>query len=255
MKTLSKSPQILILLPIFVVIISTIYVYRLVTNTARNSSVELPKIQGVILKSAQQLADTRLTDHQGQAVNRDYFLGKWHFIAYGYTQCPDICPTTLFTLVQLADLLSTSHEKIDTQFIFYTVDPDRDSQEILSQYIHYFSDKFVAVRANTSINAEIFQHSLGIKVYITNGYINDDDKQTIKVEQTVKVKNNEPPYQVDHGLAIFLINPEAELQAVFFPEITERGMKNFTSDVLYRDYLKVIEYYKQRSLLLDKISD
>jgi len=245
MKALPTSQQALILLPILVVMALTIFFYRLTANTSVYTDIDLPKIQGLILKESQQLAEIQLTDHQGQVVNRDYFLGRWHFITYGYTHCPDICPTTLFTLTQLADLLNANHDTPDTQFVFYTVDPDRDSQEILTQYIHYFSEKFVAVRADTSMNAEKFQYSLGIKVEITRGYVDDDDKHAIKEENTILTKENFDFYQVNHGLAVFVLNPDAELQAVFLPEKTELGIKGFTSDVLYHDYLKIVKYYQQ----------
>lgn len=249
MKRLSTWQQALTVLAISIIIASTIYFYHLTVNTNSHNDVELPKIRGVILKTAQQLTEIQLTNHQGQAVNREYFLGSWHFITYGYTHCPDICPTTLFTLTQLADLLSASHKNLDTRFIFYTVDPDRDTQQVLTQYIHYFSKRFVAMRANTSINAEKFQQSLGIKVEINRGNVNNDGQGIINNKQTILTKENDSFYQVNHGLAILLINPEAELQAVFLPKITELGIESFTPDVLYHDYLAVIKYYQQVSLL------
>jgi len=253
MKTLSNNKsnwqQALILLPILIVVVATVYFYRLTTETGFQTSIELPKIHGVILKEAQLLTKVQLSNHLGQAINHDYFIGKWHFITYGYTQCPDICPTTLFTLTQLADLLSISNDKLDTQFDFYTIDPDRDSQAILSQYIHYFSDKFVALRAQTSQDAQNFQQILGIKVEITRAYANRTAQHVIKNEDQISVSKGEPLYQISHGLTILLINPEAKLQAVFMPEITELGMNSFTAEVLYRDYLKVIKYYQQSSLL------
>jgi protein SCO1/2 len=242
-----RLQQALILLPILVIIASAIYIFRLTDNSHFHNDRELPTIQGFVLKEAQQLTNIQLTDHQGMPVNRDYFLGKWRFIAYGYTQCPDICPTTLLTLTQFADLLSESHENLDPQLVFYTVDPYRDSQKILAQYIHYFSEKFVAVRANNSADARSFQQSLGIKVEITRSDINEADENVIKSKHPQTAPKNDLFYQVSHGLAIFLINPDAELQAVFLPEITELGIKSFTPKMLYHDYLKVINYYQQGS--------
>jgi len=245
MNKLSHPQQVLILLPILVIIASAIYIFHLTANSYFHNDRELPKIQGFVLNEAQQLTNIQLTDHQGMPVNSDYFLGKWHFISYGFTQCPDICPTTLLTLTQLADLLSASHENIETQFVFYTIDPDRDSQKILTQYINYFSTNFVAVRANNSADAESFQQSLGIKVEITRGYINDTKKNISKKKHIIIATKNNFFYQVSHGLAIFLINPDAKLQAVFLPKTTELGIKFFTPHMLYHDYLKVINYYQQ----------
>ncbi|HCM46034.1 MAG TPA: hypothetical protein DIS98_00460 [Colwellia sp.] len=245
MNKLSHSQQVLILLPILVIIASAIYIFHLTSNSYFDNNRELPKIQGFVLNEPQQLTNIQLIDHQGMPVNRDYFLGKWHFISYGYTQCPDICPTTLLILAQLADLLSASHENIATQFVFYTIDPDRDSQKILAQYINYFSKDFVAVRANNSADAESFQQSLGIKVEITRGYINDTKKNISKKKHIIIATKNDFFYQVSHGLAIFLMNPDAKLQAVFLPKTTELGINFFTPNMLYHDYLKVINYYQQ----------
>ena len=242
-----KSQHLLIFIPILVVVSSVLYIFSLTTNSGVNNHRQLPKVQGFVLKEAQQLTNIQLTDHQGMPVNHDYFLGKWQFITYGYTQCPDICPTTLLTLTELADLLNANHEELATQFVFYTVDPMRDSQLILAQYIHFFSDDFVAVRANNAADALSFQQSLGIKVEITCGTLNETEQGVCKNEDVLAVPNNGFLYQVNHGLAIYLINPKAELQAVFLPEKTELGMDSFTPNRLYQDTLNIIHYYRQGS--------
>jgi len=239
MKTLSHVQQALIFIPILAISLFTLYFYYVSADTQRYNDVELPIIQGVVLQEPKRLAEIELMDHDGKLVNRDYFIGKWHVIAYGYTHCPDICPTTLFTLSQFADLLKVNEQDLDTQFVFYTVDPQRDTQEILAQYIDYFSEEFVAVRANSLIKAKVFQQNLGINVDITG------DSVTSAGQHKRAEKITEQYYQVNHGLAIFLINPKAELQAVFLPEVTEHGVTLFTSDSLYHDYLKVIKYYQQ----------
>jgi len=244
MKTLSTYQQALTLLPIITVMIIITYSYQLATNTANHPDVELPKIHGVILKEAQQLTNVHLSDHQGKTVSSDYFKGNWHFITYGYTQCPDICPTTLITLVQLANLLSTNNDNLETQFIFYSIDPARDSQQVIAQYIQYFSKDFVAMRANNSSDANDFQQSLGIKVDIQSSSMVAADAPP-RTQLAKKELLSEVFYQVSHGLTIFLINPKAELQAVFLPDITELGINSFTSEMLYRDYLKVVKYYRQ----------
>jgi len=241
-KSLDKLPTVLICLPVFIVLVCALYIYGVITSSTLNSKVDLPNIQGQVLREPQKLINIQLTNHQGQAINSGYFIGKWHVIAYGYTHCPDICPTTLFTLTQLAHLISANSETPETAFIFYTVDPRRDSQEILGQYIQYFSKNFVAIRANSSEHAEHFQQILGIKVAITNATIKGSEANDIENEKPL---SSIPNYQVSHGLTILLINPEAELQAVFLPKITTLGINNFNSKVLYSDYLKIIDYYQK----------
>ena len=247
MKSRTNSQRVLILLPIFIIINSAIYIFRLTAGTLFHSDIALPKIQGFVLKAPQQLTIIHLIDHQGKTVNQRYFIGKWHFITYGYTHCPDICPTTLLTLTRLADLLNVAQDKLETQFVFYTIDPNRASQKIIAQYIHYFSEQFVAMRADTLADAESFQQSLAIKVEIIRSSSNKGDDQASKSEHLTSAKQSEPRYLVNHGLAIFLINPDAQLQAGFLPKMTELGMQSFSPESLYRDYLHVINYYQQHN--------
>jgi len=199
--------------------------YSSKTATVSNSHSPLPKIQGIVLTSGQTLADFSLIDHLNQPFNQKSLIGNWHFITYGYTQCPDICPTTLFTLTQVAEKLRESKQPSNTRFIFYSIDSLRDTIEILANYIQYFDVSFIAAKTNNPLEKQHFESNLGIKAIITK---------------------NDRGYQVSHGLNIFLINPEGELQAVFIPKRTEIGIEDLTSEQIFDGYLQVKAYYKNR---------
>jgi protein SCO1 len=84
-----------------------------------------------------------LTDHNGEKLRLDRFRDKIVLIAWGYTNCPDICPLTLGMLKSVMDDLGDQAE--DVQVLYITVDPERDTVERLRSYIPYFNDSFIGL--------------------------------------------------------------------------------------------------------------
>jgi len=186
----------------------------------------VPIINGVVLHQGKTLSHLSLQDHNNQTFENEHLVGQWHILSYGYTHCPDVCPTTLFTMTQLQQKLITTDQSGDVQFLFYTVDPERDRVDILAQYIRYFSQDFIALRAINASAKQAFEKQLGIKAIVTP-----------------PSQENER-YQVSHGLAVYIMNPEGELQAVIQPKTTELGTETLTEDVLYEHFVKVKQYYQ-----------
>lgn len=84
-----------------------------------------------------------LTDHTGRRVASADFLGKAVVIFFGYTQCPDICPTTLATMKGAMNLLGAEADRV--QVLFVTVDPERDTPELLAAYVPWFDTRFLGL--------------------------------------------------------------------------------------------------------------
>ena len=150
-----------------------------------------------------------LTDHENRAFDLSRLKGKWSFLFFGFTHCPDICPTTLA-------ILARAHENIaksalgakDVQFVFISVDPNRDTAGKLRQYVTYFDTTFLGVTGdNAQIGNLAGQLSVVYQVAITPG-----------VED----------YPVYHSAAVFLLDPQARYHAVFGPPLeAERISKRF----------------------------
>jgi len=85
-----------------------------------------------------------LMDHTGKLRSLSDFKGKVTVIFFGYTQCPDVCPTTMLEMQGVMQLLGEQAKNI--QVLFVTVDPERDSQEILAQYVPGFDPRFIGLR-------------------------------------------------------------------------------------------------------------
>lgn len=86
------------------------------------------------------------TDHQGSRLASADFSGKAVVVFFGYTQCPDICPTNLTTLKEAMHLLGPESNRV--QVLFVTVDPERDTQELLAAYVPWFDPRFLGLHAD-----------------------------------------------------------------------------------------------------------
>ena len=179
---------------------------------------ELPQaLQSILLSEPRPLSDFVLSDHNGQPLTLQQLKGKWTFIFFGYTHCPDICPTTLGTLKGVANKLVTQPEiSGDTRFLFISIDPGRDTLPLLKDYVTYFHTDFIAA---TGARSEIdkLSRSLGA-IYMFDGDTEGDD------------------YIVNHSTSVALIDPQGRWVARFNPPLT---VSKFSSDyLLLRNHLQ-----------------
>jgi protein SCO1/2 len=131
---------------------------------------------------------------------------------FGYTNCPDFCPTTLSTLAALEKRLRASGAPVRPHVIFVSVDAKRDTPEQLAKYVPYFDPEFIGVTAADQPTIEAVAAKLGVEVTITP-----------KADGT---------YTVDHSGAIFVFNPDARLTAIL--------VGPFTVDALQADFQRIV---------------
>lgn len=191
-----------------------------------------PDIQGKWIEPARELSGFQLTDHDRNAFSPADLQGRWHLVAYGFTHCPDICPSALAGLSSLLRQVDTRTPRFgDLDILFYSVDPHRDTPEHLAEYIAFFNTRLtgLTLTGHSQEAYRNFEQTLGIEYDIPDtdrfgdAYPDDD-------------------YPVVHGVNVFLINPDAELQARLTPEHNEQGMVHFSVEQLYQDYTAIREY-------------
>jgi protein SCO1/2 len=100
--------------------------------------------KGVDITGADYAKELNLPDQNGQVRKIKDFSGKLVVVFFGYTQCPDVCPTTMQELAEVKRLLGADGDKL--QAVFVTVDPERDTTELLKAYVENFDASFVALR-------------------------------------------------------------------------------------------------------------
>ena len=103
-----------------------------------------PAFKGVDITGADYAQGFELTDQHGQLRTLRDFAGRVVIVFFGYTQCPDVCPTSMQELAQVKQLLGADGDKL--QGVFVTVDPERDTAELLKAYMEAFDPGFVALR-------------------------------------------------------------------------------------------------------------
>jgi protein SCO1/2 len=118
-------------------------VFALATACFYGCSGDKPQFTAIDVTGADYAKDFTLTDHNGQPRSIKDFSGKVVVLFFGYTQCPDVCPTTMTELVEVKKLLGADGDKL--QALFVTVDPARDTPEVLKNYMDNFDPSFLAL--------------------------------------------------------------------------------------------------------------
>ena len=107
----------------------------------------------VDITGAEYAHNFALTDHTGKPRTLADFKGKVVFLFFGYTQCPDVCPTTMAEMAEVMKLLGPDASKV--QVLFVTVDPERDTQQLLAEYVPAFHPSFVGLRGDAAQTAMV----------------------------------------------------------------------------------------------------
>jgi protein SCO1/2 len=132
----------------------------------------------------------QLTDHTGTVRTMSDYRGKVVLVFFGFAQCPDVCPTTLVDMVELKKQLGTDGDKL--QVLFVTVDPERDTQEVLAGFVPAFDPSFVALRGNAEQTAQVAKD---FKVFV----------------QKVAAKDG-LSYTIDHTAGSYVFDPQGKLR-------------------------------------------
>ena len=147
-----------------------------------------------VLPAGNPLAEFSLLDHEARIVSRDVFSGQWDLVFFGFTHCPDICPTTMQVLASVKRQLADAGQEPLPRIVLVSVDPERDTPDIMRQYVSYFADDILGITGDLE---EIRKLTGSLGVYF---------------EKTAPEGDN---YQVQHWAGVLVINPRGELQALF----------------------------------------
>lgn len=151
---------------------------------------EQPNFNNTDITGSEIGGDFKLTDHHGQVRTLADFRGKVVAVFFGFTQCPDVCPTTLMEMKGVRERLGDEGERF--QALFVTIDPARDTPQLLAEYVPAFHPSFLGLygdEAATERTAKDF------KVYYQ------------------KVAGSTPEnYSMDHTAATYLFDPEGRLR-------------------------------------------
>lgn len=150
---------------------------------------------GKSYKKPLDIIEFELKDQGDQLYSKNDLKNQWTILFFGYTNCPDVCPTTIFKLGQIKQQISKELPNVNLQILFITLDPERDSTERLREYLGFFNSSMIGLTGDIS---KIVELTSNLSVFF----------QRI---------NKEDGYDFNHTASIFLMNPNAQLKASFSP--------------------------------------
>ena len=148
---------------------------------------------GMVLQSPVPAVNFTLTGSNGQAVSLDDYRGKLVLLYFGYTTCPDVCPTTLAELHKARELLGKRADQV--QVFMVTVDPERDTLQVLADYIPHFDPSFIALTGTSDQIAAVATY--------------------YGIFYEKKVGDSALGYLVDHTATVMAIDRQGFLRVVF----------------------------------------
>jgi protein SCO1/2 len=162
-----------------------------------------PDIDATIFSTPRPVPAFELVDHDGKPFTNARLSDRWTLAFFGFTHCPDVCPTTLHTLARAAAILEESPDTQQPAIIMISVDPERDTADKLREYVPYFDPTFVGVTGSREA-IDSLTASLGVA--------------------HAKIYRDDGEYTVDHSAAIFLIGPDGSQAALFSPPHDAYGL-------------------------------
>ncbi len=131
-----------------------------------------------------------LTDHDGNRVTREDFLGEPHLLFFGFTHCPDVCPTKLFEISEV--LQQTAEQGRELNALFITVDPERDTPDLMRAYVQSFDDRIIGL---TGTSEEIDDVVRSFRAYKRRVPLEDGD------------------YTMDHTALVYIMDEQGRFVA------------------------------------------
>lgn len=187
---------------VFMVVVVAGFVHRI--QQPRIMTTTEMKVNGAyLLQTPRNIGEFELVDHRGEAFVPARLEGRWSLVFFGFTHCPDICPTTMAFLDGFIKELEGT-EVADTQVVMVSVDPARDTVAQLERYVPYFNPEFIGVTGEF----------LAIHRFATA--LNTPFR---------KVPGQDENYQVDHSANVVLINPRGDYHAFFKAPLDLAKMK------------------------------
>jgi protein SCO1/2 len=176
--------------------------------------VEPPQTErATLLPEPRPLPPLDLVDQDGRPLPAEFLAGHWTLVFFGFTQCPDICPTMLATLAQARRQLADLPESDRPRVLLVSVDPERDTPERLAAYVRFFDPSFLGATGTAAATAAAAA-AFGVPY--------------------AKVQMPEGGYTMDHGSGLFVVGTDGALQA-YLSGPHEAG-------TIARDYRKIVAW-------------
>lgn len=191
-------------LALLIVLAAAVAALGLWLGTRHAGAPAQPKLASALLyPAARAVPDFELRQANGKPLTLADWRGRWNFVYFGYTSCPDVCPTTLAILKTVWAELGKRGVQDKLRIDFVSVDPERDTPETLARYVGFFGPDFVAA-TGTDAQLTPLTRALGV-VY-------------------ARTKKADGSTEVDHSGSIIIVDPQGRLAGLFRPPFAARDL-------------------------------
>lgn len=188
----------------FILVVVGSFVFRI--NQPRMLSPAEMRLNGFfLLDTPRDIGDFALTTHRGEPFIPESLEDQWTLMFFGFTHCPDVCPTTMAFLNQFVVALDGTEAADSTEVVMVSVDPARDTVEQLAGYVPFFNEDFTGV---TGEFLDVFRFATSLNAPFRKVPGQDSDA-----------------YQVDHSANVVLINPRGHYHGFFKAPLDLAKMK------------------------------
>ncbi len=193
------------------------------SNKAHQAISITNNINGTVFSQPRTISPFKLVSNTNHPFTNANLKGHWTLMFFGFTNCPDICPTTMAVLKQFYDQLGATASNKKPQVVLVSVDPKRDTPKALNDYVQVFNKHFIGVTGN-EIQIKQLTHEMGV-VYM----------QIMQKQGEHAQGGHARHYTIDHSGVILLIDPNGDLYALF------NNPQN--AKILVKDYNAVVQHY------------
>lgn len=206
-STRSRSKPVLLVVICLLAVAAGLLVFNRGLWFGQHSEMAMPPAtqSATVIPTPRPLAPFALTDHNGKNFTEAALRDRWTMLSFGYTHCPDVCPTGLATLARFADRLEQSGAEVPLQVVFVSIDPQRDTPGRLAQYVPYFDPDFVGATGESQ-ELDKLTRQLGI------------------LYAKVESEDSAMGYLMDHTASFILTDPQGRFRAVFGAPHDDRTM-------------------------------
>ncbi|MCH8529971.1 MAG: SCO family protein [Saccharospirillum sp.] len=168
---------------------------------------ELEQRSALYFQTPRAIPEVALVNHHGEAFLSSSFKDQWHLINFGFTFCPDICPTNMMDMTTIYNNLADEGLSDNIQMWMITVDPPRDTPEILAEYVPFFHPEFIGLTGD-----------------VTEIRVLAQQLNTVFFQES-----DDPSYNVAHSDNMAIINPQGEYVALLRPPHNPQQMTEVLS--------------------------
>lgn len=168
------------------------------------------------LSDPKDIIPFQMTDQEGQPFGSDELQGHWTLLFFGFTNCPDICPPTMYKLTDFVKQVGDDAPRV----VMVSVDPERDSPAMLKRYVKGFHEDFMGIVGPES---ELVPLAKDLGIYVEKSPMAQDEHSQ-HANHGQEMEGSIPAYTINHAGSVLMVDPNGDFAGVMSPPLDARAM-------------------------------